>query len=160
MLTPKRLREILHYDSTTGVFTWAVRTSNCINVGEIAGALQNKSYWHIRADGGSYQAHRLAWLYIYDEWPKGEIDHIDGNRLNNRIANLRDVSNIVNQQNQRRAQRHNKTGFLGVSPHLGKFHASIRIDGKKTHLGSFDSPELAHAAYVNAKRVHHEGCTI
>lgn len=159
-ITAKRLRELLHYDPTTGVFTWAIRVSNCVKVSDIAGSMTGGRYWHIKLDGKKYQAHRLAWFHAYGEWPKGEVDHIDGDRLNNRIANLRDVPSTVNQHNLRRAFSNNKLGLLGVSQKGNRFLAEIQVSRKKIHVGYFATAAEAHAAYVAAKRKHHEGCTL
>lgn len=91
-----------------------------------------------------------------------DIDHINGDGLNNRRANLRSVSNAVNAQNQRKPKSNNKNGFLGVSWHKqsGKWEAKIGTDGKRKYLGLFDDPSIAHEAYLTAKRNLHEGCTI
>jgi HNH endonuclease len=160
MLTQARLKELLHYDPETGVFTWIKRTSKRIYVGKIAGSLHPIGYWFIGVDNHRCYAHRLAWFWTHGEWPKGDIDHIDGNRVNNQLANLRDVTVSVNAQNQKRAQSDNKTGFLGVSPYRGKFIATIKVNGKRITCGIFDKPDIAHLAYVEAKRRLHEGCTI
>lgn len=107
-------------------------------------------------------AHRLAWLYVHGRWPDGLIDHKNGDRADNRFDNLRDVAHRVNMQNLRKAFVSSKTGLLGASPLKdGRFGAFIKRDGKSKNLGTFDTPELAHAAYVAAKRViHHEGNTL
>jgi hypothetical protein len=160
MLTQERLKDLLNYDPETGVFAWRERSKNRVKAGETAGSLQSKGYLQIRIDGRQYLAHRLVWLWMTGEWPTHYIDHVDGNNLNNRFANLRDVTNSVNQQNQRRASKDSKTGFLGVRQHHGKFQARIYLDGKVTHLGRFTAPEQAYAAYVAAKRVHHVGNTL
>lgn len=87
MLTVERLRELLDYDPETGVFRWKEPRRKC-RVGEVAGSLRKDGYVKIQVDGRFYQAHRLAWLCVYGVWPSA-IDHIDGNRANNAIANLR-----------------------------------------------------------------------
>lgn len=93
--------------------------------------------------------------------PKEQIDHINGNRMDNRIANLRCVSASVNQQNQRRPHRTNSTGYLGVVPvRRGQFRAQIWVSGAAKNLGTFDTPQEAHAVYLHAKRLRHEGCTL
>jgi len=103
----------------------------------------------------------MAWLYMTGSWPAAEIDHRNGNKSDNRWENLRDVQPVVNQQNKRRAQSNSKTGFLGVMVSGdGRFCARIRVNGRNKHLGSFRSPELAHAAYLMAKRELHEGGTL
>jgi hypothetical protein len=106
-------------------------------------------------------AHRLAWFLVTGEWPKNTIDHINGNKSDNRWANLRDVAVQTNSQNERRARRNNRSGFLGVRKNrVGMYVAAIGIDYGKRHLGSFKTPEEAHAAYIAAKRLHHEGNTL
>lgn len=106
--------------------------------------------------------HRYIWLYVHGKWPDGVIDHIDGNAMNNRLDNLRDVSQHVNTQNNRKARSNNRSGFLGV--HFDKnrnlYKAEITMAGKNRHLGRFNTPEEAHEAYLKAKRELHEGCTI
>ena len=159
-ITAERLRQILAYDPATGVFTWRMRTAIRATVGSVAGSINSDGYILISIDDRKHRAHRLAWMWMYGEWPKHQVDHINGIRTDNRIVNLRNVSSIVNSQNERSARRNNKTGLLGVRPSGNRFQSAIRIDGNKTHLGCFETPELAHAAYVAAKRKFHEGCTI
>lgn len=105
------------------------------------------------------KAHRVAWLYFYREWPAGDIDHIDGNKANNAIANLRVVSNRTNSENRYRANANNFAGLLGVRIHrrTGRFEARIVVAGKLIYLGLHDTPAIAHAAYVKAKREYHQG---
>ena len=161
LLTAMRLRELLSYDPETGVFTRLVKAAQRVRVGDIAGHKAPTGYWVIKIDNVSYRAHRLAWFYMTEAWPAADIDHIDGNKANNRIANLRDVTRSVNVQNAKRARSSNKSGFLGVSQHESGFQAAIRTEnGKRHYLGTYQTPELAHAAYLSAKRVMHEGCTI
>lgn len=160
MLTAERLRELLSYDQETGVFTWRVQTNNRVKVGMVAGSLNGQGYVQLRVDGIRYAAHRLAWLYVHGEWPKHQIDHINGSKADNRIANLRDGTQSLNQQNRRTALSTNKTGFLGVASFKGKFRALIYVKGKHVELGSFETPERAHAVYIEAKRKYHEGCTL
>ncbi len=118
---------------------------------------------YIGIDYKIYRAHRLAWLYVHGEMPSGKIDHKNGNPLDNRIENLRIASARMNAQNQRRAQPYNSTGVLGVGVDKarGCFKSEIRLpSGKRKFLGRFPSVELAHQAYIAAKRIYHEGCTI
>ena len=159
VLNSKRLRELLTYHPEKGFFTWNIGRSGKLS-GDIAGGSHSEGYVHISVDGKLYLAHRLAWLYVHGVWPKDQIDHIDGNKSNNRICNLRDVSNGTNQENQIFAQKNNKSGFLGVSKKRKKYVAQIMINGKKMHLGYFNFPEQAHSAYLAVKRKFHFGCTI
>lgn len=158
-LTAKRLRELLVYNEETGVFTWRIGRPRA-RAGAIAGGFGCEGYWRISVDWRQQLAHRLAWLYVNGSWPEGDIDHRDGCRTNNAISNLRDVPRFVNLQNQRKARSDNKSGFLGVHAHQGRWRAKIRVNGKNCDLGCHDTPELAHEAYLAAKRVYHAGCTI
>jgi len=144
----------------TGAFVWINPTSNRVKAGALAGSLTNHGYFTIRIDGTAYQAHRLAWLYMTGEWPEHEIDHIDGNRLNNSWRNLRDVPRRINAQNMRSAKKTSKSGLLGVVPYGGRWIARITANRKEKHLGIFDTTEAAQAAYLSAKRELHEGCTL
>lgn len=159
-LNSTRLRELLYYDASTGVFTRRVTTSPKAQVGAVAGGLDGKKHWVIRVDSRRYQAHRLAWLYVHGEWPTGDIDHINGDGADNRIGNLRDVTRTTNMQNQRRARVGNTTKLLGVTKKRNKWQAYITTNGKPQYLGLFDTAEAAHAAYLQAKRQQHAGCTI
>lgn len=162
MITAERLREVLDYEPGTGLFRWKVRTSNRISVGDVAGSLHKPTgYVFLFVDGGLIKAHRAAWLYLHGELPL-EIDHINGRRADNRIANLRDVSRSVNQQNLRAARGDTSSGLLGVSWHEGKkkWRAQIKTAGRIRFLGYRHSPDEAHALYVEAKRRLHAGCTI
>jgi hypothetical protein len=96
------------------------------------------------------------------EWPGGVIDHINGNRADNRWQNLRPSDATLNQQNQRKAKTGNITGLLGVAlcKESGKYIAQITHEYRHFHLGKFNTPEEAYAAYLGAKRVIHKACTI
>lgn len=158
-VTYERLRELLAYSKKTGVFTWKCPTSRKHKCGDVAGSRVGHRYIHIEIDGRSYGAHRLAWLYVRGVWPSGQIDHKNGVRDDNRFDNLRDGSRSFNQQNQRKAQSRNMTGFLGVSRSGKRFKARIVVASAQRQIGTFDTPEEAHRAYVQAKRrLHAGGC--
>lgn len=163
-LTAERLRELLHYDPETGVFTRRVTTGGRYGgaAGTHPGTLSDQGYWMISVCSKQHRAHRLAWLYVTGAWPTGEIDHLNGERIDNRWENLRDVQRHVNAQNKRRAQSNSKTGLLGAcwATRDQCFISRIKADGKYRSLGAFKTAEAAHAAYVDAKRRLHEGCTI
>ena len=160
MLTYERLREVLHYDPETGVFTWLVRTSTRIKVGDVAAAADGRGYIVIGVDGVLYKSHRLAFLWMTGEWPPQFVDHINGVRDDNRWSNLRPATRSENNQNVRRARAGNRTGLLGVCRYRKRFKAQIRVDGRNLCLGTFDTPEQAHEAYLAAKRRLHPGSTI
>lgn len=158
-LTAARLRELLHYDPDTGLFTWRLSRRRA-RAGNVAGTIVTRGYIMIRIDGVKRLAHRLAWLYTYGDWPSGSIDHIDGQPANNRLLNLRDVDSSINNQNRRSASAQNVSGYLGVETNGSKFRARIEIAGQRIAIGSFAEPEDASAAYIEAKRRLHPGCTI
>lgn len=161
-LTAERLREVLAYDPESGLFTWSARTGGSATKGRAAGTVDERGYLRIGVDRRVYRAHRLVWLYVFGKWPSSEIDHIDGDKSNNRISNLRDVSRQVNQQNLRHPHKRGGSGALGVSKHAstGKWRARIWTNGKNKSLGLFDTKDLASDAYLSAKREHHEGATL
>lgn len=164
-LTAERARQLVSYDPHTGLLTWKCAVYRTIKPGQPAGCLRKDGRYLIRLDGRLYYGYRVAWLITYGEWPAEQVDHINGDQTDNRLANLRAVSNKVNGQNKRRAARRSKTGLLGASPaacegEIGRFVAFIGHGAIRKNLGYFDTPEEAHEAYVTAKRVMHRGCTI
>lgn len=160
MLTQERLKQLLSYDPETGIFYWEAKTSNRIHVGNRAGNVNDTGYRRIRIDGAVYLEHRLAWLYLFGEWPEPFIDHINGDPADNRIINLRVATRAINQQNFRRARKDSGTGVQGVYASGKRFSSRIKTEGKFKYLGMFDTKELAHQAYLEAKRKYHAGCTI
>lgn len=160
-LTASRLREVLRYDPETGVFH-RLTDGGGVKAGSVAGCVQRVGYVVIRIDDVLYYAHRLAWLYVTGSWPEDIVDHMDGNRANNRIKNLREASPKVNAQNVRRAQKNNKSGLLGVSWSKADkcWKAQIYSNGKGKCIGYFRTASEAHDAYVKEKREQHEGCTL
>lgn len=166
ILSADRLREVVHYDPDTGVFTRKVRLAQRHKAGDRADFRINHGgmtgYRRLSVDRKRYLAHRCAWLYVHGEWPEHDIDHVNGDKSDNRIANLRDVPNMVNRQNVHGPRIDNSSGFLGVyfHPQTGKWRARISHAGKSISLGLFDSPQSAHESYLETKRVLHSGCTI
>lgn len=157
MLLYNDLVAVIRYDDKTGIFTWIAGK----NTGEIAGCLRADGYRMIRLGGILYYAHRLAWFFHNKEMPRQFIDHVNGDKSDNRIDNLRAVSVRVNTENQRGARVDNKSsGLLGVQRNHSGWQACITAYGKRRCLGTFKTPEEAHAVYLSAKRKIHEGCTI
>jgi hypothetical protein len=156
------LREVLEYNPETGIFTWKNPTATCVKVGDIAGWIDFHGYHSIRLNKKIYRSHRLAWLYVYGKFPEKSIDHINGIRTDNRIKNLREATVSENAQNQRKSMSNNKTGYLGVSKitNKNKWCAFIKVNGKNKNLGTFETPELAAIAYLDAKRNLHVFNTI
>lgn len=159
-LTAAILRERLNYDPLTGVFTHT-RTRGgqraCTKAGYFGA---RDGYVRLLIFAKQYFAHRCAWLHVHGEWPPSELDHINGIRNDNRIANLRPTTRQGNMQNMRKALPTAAVPFLGVHPCGKKFRARISSGGKYLHLGVFATPEEAFSVYVEAKRRLHAGCTI
>lgn len=153
-LTQERLRSLLGYNPETGEFTWLVRRGNR-QAGKIAGHpnrnADGKVYIRIRIDGKKYLAHRLVWLYTNGAWPKNQIDHIDHDSTNNRLINLREVTNAENHKNQK-IPKNNRSGVMGVCfcNKSQKWRALIRANGKNIHLGYFELKDDAVMARRNA----------
>lgn len=156
-LDAARLRELVHYEPATGVFTWLGGPRK----GRPAGSVNGLGYVQIKFSKAGFSAHRLAWLYTHGEFPKQDIDHINGIRNDNRIANLRAVQRRVNLQNIRSPRTDNKSsGMLGVEARGNRFRARIQVDGAVVSVGTFATATEAHNAYIKFKRQLHEGCTI
>lgn len=153
MITRERVVELLAYDPETGEFRRRVSRGNGVRAGSGASGIDSYGYIQIRIDGVRYKAHRLAWLIVTGAWPKGEIDHINGVRSDNRFANPRDVSHSIDKQNQQRAPVNSKTGCLGVTWHKRdkKFQAQLRASGRRIFLGHFDTLLDAAAARKSAE---------
>jgi hypothetical protein len=162
MITQAKLKELLHYNPDTGVFTWLVNKGSRAPAGSEAGNIHQDgrtSYRLIMIDGASHKAHRLAWLYVHGEFPKNDIGHEDHDGLHNWISNLRDVTNSENNKNKS-LSCNNTSGVVGVSLHkgTGKWRAQISTESGRKHLGYFtnkeDAIEAAKAARV--KYGYHE----
>ena len=136
MITQSELKELLDYDPNTGLFVW--KFSPRFSAGSIAGNKIPRGYIHICINYKQYQAHRLAWLYVFGDWPKNGIDHINRIPSDNRIANLRDVTQSENMKNQK-MHFNNKSGVCGVYWHKsrGKWQAQINVSGKCIALGRY-----------------------
>lgn len=154
-MTLDELKSRLSYNPTTGIFT----SCGAYRHGKQVGYLDDNGYVRIKLSANAYErAHRLAWLFVHGNLPPGEIDHIDGDRANNRIANLRAVSRMENQHNRSTPKRDARTAkVIGVSwfKPAQKWRAQIQVAKKKIHLGYHDTIEEAHAAYVKAKHELH-----
>lgn len=149
--TQAEIKQALYYDQITGVFRWRVLPSNRVKLWSVAGG-KSGDYILIGIKKGRYGAHRLAWLYMTGEWPENQIDHIDGNGLNNSFGNLRKATIKQNQENLA-LKKNNTSGFRGVSwiKNRKKWRAGIEHNGKSIYLGYFDTAQEA-AEVASAKR--------
>jgi hypothetical protein len=153
-LTLERLKHLLHYNPTTGIFTWR-ETTGRMKSGKLAGT-EADGYIHIKVDGKIYGAQRLAWFYMTGEWPVCLVDHRNTRKNDNIWENLREATELQNAQNKS-AYRCNKSGFKGASffPQTGRWRATIRVNKRHVHLGFFSSAREAGEAYATAAIKHH-----
>lgn len=152
-----RIREAFSYNADTGKFVWRMPRSRGIKTGDEAGCLCPKlGYRNLRIDRRGYLAHRVAWLFVNGEWPPGEIDHINGDRADNRISNLRLASDAENRRNSKRPVS-NTSGVKGVSWCKKKkmWHAGIKYNYRTINLGYFDDVNEAGRAYQSAAMKYH-----
>jgi hypothetical protein len=149
------LRELLNYDPTSGALYWRVSRSNRVKPGGlISKASPSTGYIRVTVDKKCLAAHRVAWALATGKWPEGVVDHINGVRTDNRIANLRDVTRADNVLNRSGPQRNKKAGDLGVflDKRRGTWYAQLQRHGKTTSLGTFMSQEEAAAAANKARK--------
>ena len=156
LLTQTDLKKLFFIDTETG---------SCFRRdGRKAVSLTQKGYQRTSVAGREYRVHRLVWLWVHGKHPPEgmTIDHINGNKVDNRISNLRVATTSQNKQNARKARLDSKSGLIGATwySRCNKWRAAIQVDGKKKHLGYFDEVEKAHAVYIEAKRTLHPFCTI
>ena len=147
-VTNAQLREALHYEPATGVFTWLI-TRGAVRAGQRAGCSKD-GYIYIGIRGIQYYAHRLAWFYMTGDWPP-LLDHRDRDKSNNSFDNLRIATRPQNMANSS-ASRTNTSGARGVSwdRKLGKWVAAITVHGRRQYLGLFPNVDAAQAAYNHA----------
>ncbi len=163
------LRDHIHYDPEVGefrskggtfYFDGAIRRLPKAGM-PLSQKLTGAGYFEVSFSVVRESAHRLAWALHYGEWPACVIDHIDGNRQNNRLSNLRDVPHSVNLQNIKGPKSNSRSGLLGAHAYrCGRFQSSISVRGAKVRLGIFDTALEAHNAYLEAKRKYHPGNTL
>ena len=142
MLTQKLLQNKLVYNPITGKFLWRTGKHKNKEAGTVKGSLPDNGYIEIQINKKSYKAHRLAWLYVYGTFPPKHLGHINQNRVDNRIANLRLADDALNSKNQS-IYKNSPTGYHGVTAHGKRWRARINVRGKKIHLGVFDTIEEA-----------------
>lgn len=152
-LTQERLKELLHYDPDTGVFTWLNPTRKNMGIGDIAGTVGTWGYRSIGVDKVTYYAHRLVWLYVYGYFPEHDVDHIDRIRDHNQVKNLREATRQCNLRNTMLCGN-NTSGVTGVSynKHASKWIASIKVNYKYSYLGVYQEFDDAVMARLSAEQ--------
>ena len=150
MLDLDYARSLLSYDPETGDLRWRRHINSRAHEGAVAGCIYQNGYRVVVINKRRYKASRLAWFIHFGGWPYPCVDHKNGDRLDDRLCNLRQATHKQNSANLRRSP--NKCGFMGVrKTPQGAWRADIKIDGRSKCLGIFHLPELAHAAYVATK---------
>lgn len=167
-IEPEALSDLIHYDAETGRLTWMSRSASSFArpsdakrwEANFSGrpaltALNDQGYLTGIIKGRPYRAHRVAWALAHGRWPDGQIDHLNGDRADNRLVNLRDVTGSHNQRNAK-LQRNSQSGVCGVYWHAarGKWRAEITFDGKTRHLGQFSTKADAERARLEANERH------
>lgn len=154
-LTSSRLHKVVSYDPDTGIFRRLTKWGSQ-NIGDIPGTQSPQGYWYIGVDGQAHPAHRLAWLYVHGNWPDGDIDHINRNRLDNQLVNLRVTTRSTNLHNSPSRGESGIKGVSMISPSRRKkskklWQARIQVNNKEHDLGSFYTKEEAAAARTFAE---------
>lgn len=160
ILTQERLKELLHYNPHTGVFT-RLSLKSCQKK-YVAGSVITNGYIQIGIDNKRILAHRLAFIYMGVDMEDLRVDHIDGNKKNNRFSNLRLANFSQNAENKKRSKLGTKSGLMGACHHkqTDKYVSEITTNGVRQYLGIFDTAKEAHDEYIRAKRLNHKYCTI
>ena len=155
MITQKELKEILYYNQDTGEFFWKISPRYDVNVGDKAGYNHN-GYTRLTIKCKKYLTHRLAWLYVYGEFPTGDIDHIDNNRNNCKINNLR-IANKSNNVHNRKIQANNTSGVKGVlwSKAAKKWMVRVGINNDRMYFGVWEDLEFAELVAQEARAKYH-----
>lgn len=156
MITQEYIKEMMQYVDEIGELTWKKITTNRVKIGGIIGSPTTNGYKYTKLWGKRYSVHRLVWLYHHGCFPTNDIDHIDGDRLNNRIENLREATRKENTLNTG-MRTNNTSGYKGVSwnKRAGKWSSEAWMNGKKNYLGLFLTPSAASNAYNTFCKEHH-----
>jgi len=151
LITLEEAQNLLHYDPEKGALTWRVFRGSRAKAGDLAGTAAN-GYLRVRVGDSLYYVHRLAWFIYYGKWPENQIDHINGNRIDNRIENLREANHSINGKNTE-IHRNNTTGHSGVTwnKKRRKYVAQIKVNYKVIYLGYYTDIDGAVAARKQAE---------
>jgi len=156
MITQDKVQSLFNYDPDIGIFTRKVKTTAKTKIGDVVGYDNKNGYKKISIDNKLYFSHRLAWLYVYGVWPEKGLDHINRNRSDNRLCNLRLANQSENTQNTA-IRKNNTSGYKGVTfcKNTNKWISQIMINYKHIYIGKYETPEIAYEQYINmAKKLH------
>jgi len=159
-LTAERVKEVFNYDPETGEFYRKLDKYGRHITPYKVGFTMSNGYTYLSIDGKQVRAHRIAWLYVTEQWPDLFVDHINGDKSDNRFCNLRVATPRINAENRRAPKTTSTTGHMGVSQERSVWRATITTNKKFRRIGTFKTPQEAHDAYLKAKRAEHPGCTI
>jgi hypothetical protein len=154
---PSEIQDVFSYETDTGILRWKISGIGGSKLGGVAGCVWGDGYRYIRYKKSLLLAHRVAFAVHYGRWPN-QVDHINLNRSDNRLCNIREATNAQNNRNKS-VQSNNTSGFKGVTFNraTNKFQAKITLDGKTRSLGYFSTAEDASAKYnIAAKEIHGE----
>lgn len=156
MITQDYLRSILEYNQDTGIFTWIFGNNRRVRAGDVAGCIDKDGYIQIRVCKKLYRAHRLAWLYMNGMFPESHIDHIDNNRTNNSLSNLR-LANYTKNNWNACISKNSTSGVKGVNwdNRANAYKARVMKNGKLYHFGSFRTIEEASIAVKKGREYLH-----
>lgn len=160
-LSQTLIKELFDYNPATGAFTNRISRGKTARIGAVAGADHGDGYLTVTLFGLTYRVHRLAWVYVHGFWPPAAVDHINGNRSDNRIANLRLATQAENNQNFTQLRKGKTSQHQGVywckpsGNKRGRWRALIGLNGVKVNLGSFQFESEALEAYTRAKQELH-----
>ena len=156
MITQDKVQSLFNYDPDIGIFIRKVKTTAKTKIGDVVGYDNKNGYKKISIDNKLYFSHRLAWLYVYGVWPEKGLDHINRNRSDNRLCNLRLANQSENTQNTA-IRKNNTSGYKGVTfcKNTNKWISQIMINYKHIYIGKYETPEIAYEQYINmAKKLH------
>jgi hypothetical protein len=152
--TQEELKRVLDYNPDTGIFVWKLK-NRAHKSGVIAGNIHRFGYRRISVNKTECKAHRLAWLYVYGEWPTKHIDHINGIKDDNRICNLRDVSQRDNSLNKK---IHREGKLQGCTFHKNGWQVGINENGRQRYIGRYKTEQEAHARYLIEREKVEQEC--
>src|SRR6267154_5270086 len=148
----KDLHSVLDYNADTGVFQWKNRRLGRIPLSLVAGTILRCGHRVICIDQVKYRAHHLAWYFVHEEWPPYEVDHINNIPDDNRMSNLRLISDRWQQRANQKIRKDSRSGYKGVRWRCGNWEARCRKNGRVSVRRGFKTPESAHVAYMEMAR--------